>query len=685
MEEFHIAPEKAKEDQRTFGFWENNVRAALHSADAKRRELESFGVVSFGDLERKERLLAEAEEATGLVRTVCDLLSGAALDAARRNTGKAAEVVIRAFEVKRNTLASEYLTHYGDPKVTSAKQAIESLQLIVRQLLDGGKPPSEPSRRPFHWPLEFPEVFSDDGGFDAMVGNPPFMGGKKITGVLGTDYRNHLVQYLANGQKGSADLCAYFFLRTASLIRKGGGFGLLATNTIAQGDTREVGLDQLAAAGHTIPRAVPSRKWPGGANLEVAHVWVRRNGWKGSFVLEEKPVEGITAFLTKPGNVAGKPHRLGANAGKSFIGSYVLGIGFIMEPKEAQRLIEKDTRNRDVLFPYLNGEDLNSRPDQSPSRWVINFREWPLSRGASGCWASADEEQRRKWIRSEIVPNDYLDPVAADYPDCLEILRERVKPFRDEIVRRGKQIHEYGFWRFWDKRLDSYERIAGMERVLVRSLHANINSIALVPTDAVFSHALVVFSSDAFSTFTLLQGSFHTAWLNTYGSSIRTDVRYTPSDCFETFPFPSANNELAVTGQQYQDSRTGIMQSRTEGLTMTYKRLQNPDETSNDICELRRLHVEMDQAVAAAYGWQDLDLGHNFHETKQGTRYTISEPARREVLDRLLALNHERYEEEVRQGLHDKGRKKKSVTRKKSRKSGAKQRAEDKNQLRLIP
>jgi hypothetical protein len=64
----------------------------------------------------------------------------------------------------------------------------------------------------------------------------------------------------------------------------------------------------------------------------------------------------------------------------------------------------------------------------------------------------------------------------------------------------------------------------------------------------------------------------------------------------------------------------------------------------------------MDAAVAAAYGWHDLDLGHGFHATKQGTRYTISEAARREVLDRLLALNHERYAEEVAAGLHDKGK-----------------------------
>jgi hypothetical protein len=96
------------------------------------------------------------------------------------------------------------------------------------------------------------------------------------------------------------------------------------------------------------------------------------------------------------------------------------------------------------------------------------------------------------------------------------------------------------------------------------------------------------------------------------------------------------------------------MAERQEGLTDTYNRFHNPEEASADIKKLRQLHVEMDEAVAAAYGWSDFDLGQGFHQTKQGLRYTISEPARREILARLLKLNHERYAEEVRQGLHEK-------------------------------
>jgi hypothetical protein len=119
-----------------------------------------------------------------------------------------------------------------------------------------------------------------------------------------------------------------------------------------------------------------------------------------------------------------------------------------------------------------------------------------------------------------------------------------------------------------------------------------------------------------------------------------------------------------------------MMVARGEGLTDLYNRIHDPDETSANIQKLRDLHVEMDQAVAAAYGWTDLELGHGFHETKQGIRFTISEPARREVLQRLLKLNHERYAEEVRQGLHGKkGAAKKAAPKKQAASKPAKQEA----------
>ena len=488
---------------------------------------------------------------------------------------------------------------------------------IVDELLKG--------RRPFHWPLEFPEVFvSRHEGFDAIVSNPPFLGGQRITGNFGTDYRDYLVGHLANGKRGSADLCAYFFLRTTHLVHQNGMCALLATNTIAQGDTREVGLDQIVASLWTIPRAIPSRKWPGEASLEVAHIWLRHGKWYGEYALNDISVESITPFLTPPGKAQGNPERLIENAGKSFQGSIVLGMGFVLKPEEAQALIARDPHNRDVLFPYLNGEDLNSRPDQSSSRWVINFFDWPLER-------------------------------AETYPDCIKIVREKVKPERDH---NNRKVRRERWWQYAERAPALYSTIANMRRVLVRALTGKHHAFAFLNTGFVFDQTAPVYTFDQYEIFAVLQTDLHRVWAIQYGATLETRMRYTPSDCFENYPFPENLEGLESVGEGYYTHRQSIMLSWKEGLTKTYNRFHDPQETAEDIVHLRALHKEMDEAVAKAYGWDDLDLGHGFHETKQGLRYTISEEARREVLGRLLKLNHERYAEEVAMGLHEKGTKK---------------------------
>ncbi len=574
-------------------------------------------------IEQKERLLAEAEEAMALVKLGADLLIASTLrELAPLPKGIGTTVDLPTIADYAG-LVSAYQEARRDNFTEEGRIDARTALQHMRTQIDWNLY----EHVPFHWPLEFPEIFAigldDERGFAGIISNPPFMGGKKITsalGTLGTNYRNYLVEYLAHGVRGNADLCAYFFLRASQLVRLGGQCGLLATNTIAQGDTREVGLDQLTASGWTIPRAISSRKWPGEASLEVAHIWLRHGEWYGPYILNDKLVTGITAFLTPTSTVQGNPYVLAANAKKSFQGSVVLGMGFILEPAEALALIEKDSRNRDVLFPYLNGEDLNSRPDQSPSRWAINFYERSL------------EE-------------------AEVYKDCINIVRTKVIPQREAASKFARKE----WWLHHRSRPELYSTIAGMERVLVRGEVSSHLTFCWRPTTDVFSHMLIVWAIEKDGVLALLQSSFHGVWTLDYASTLGRGIRYTPSDCFINFPFPVTMQGLDDIGERYYKHRQSIMFERQEGLTKTYNRFHDDQEMTGDIVRLRDLHREMDEAVAHAYGWGDLALEHGFHETKQGIRYTISEAARREVLDRLLQLNHERYAEEVALGLHEKG------------------------------
>ena len=280
----------------------------------------------------------------------------------------------------------------------------------------------------------------------------------------------------------------------------------------------------------------------------------------------------------------------------------------MLSPEEANSLLERNARNSDVLFPYLTGEDLNSNPDLSPSRWVIDFFDWPLDK-------------------------------SAEYPDCLEIVRLRVKPHRDNVNRLA---HRRYWWHYGDKRLLLYREIKGFNRVLVIALTSKPVTPAFVPSGMGFSHALGVFAYDDDAHFGLLSSGFHWWWAMTRASTMRTDLRYTPTDCFETFPQPELTDAVGRAGNALDEHRWAVMQERWEGLTATYNRVHDPRERSADIAELRRLGVELDHAVAVAYGWEDLPLDHDFQKTRQGVRYTVGLATRTELLDRLLALNHER-------------------------------------------
>jgi hypothetical protein len=477
-----------------------------------------------------------------------------------------------------------------------------------------------PERTCLHWPLEFPEVFLDRvcPGFDAVVGNPPFQGGKRISGAYGTTYREHLVNAVADGRKGNADLVSYFFLRAAQVVRRGGTVGLLATNTIAQGDTREVGLDWLTASGWTISRAVKSRRWPGGASLEIAQVWLFRGQWNGPVTLDGFVVTIISPTLDPVRQFSGHPFRLTGDGKRVFQGSVVLGVGFTVNPQDAEQMITEDDRYADILFPYLSGEDVTSHPSQQASRYIINFHDWPLER-------------------------------ARQYPRCLEIVEREVRPIREQSKRR--QYRER-WWQFAERQKALYEAIEGLQRVLVIAQVSKVVQPVFVSMGQVLAMMLNVFVYEDYARFAILTSAFHWWWAITQASTLETRIRYAPSDCFDTFPQPLTTPSIETAGLALDTHRRQLMLDRWEGLTATYNRVHNPKEETADIAELRRLHVALDHAVAAAYGWEDLELDHDFWETRQGIRFTVSPDARGELLDRLLELNHARYAEEVRSGLH---------------------------------
>ncbi|SDE20272.1 Eco57I restriction-modification methylase domain-containing protein [Glycomyces harbinensis] len=581
-----------------------NVKDVLIKVTTLRRNLATE--VDDSDPQRsaaaKRRQVVRQRELTEKLSDIADGVIAAGLQLG----GKPGKKLKNAYERLRIAVGQAY------PKKGEADRT------LLDEILEAGLTPTVETDynrwKPLHWVLAAPDVMVDHGGFDAVVGNPPYIGGQKVTGAIGTTTRDWYVNILAGGQKGSADLVAYFFLRAKELLTETGNFGLIATNTIAQGDTREIGLDRLEASGFTITRSIQSRSWPvKTANLEFAAVW-------GSFgsvsegvkrIADGDPTDWITPMLDPARGPEKHPNGLRRNLNAAFVGCYVLGMGFVIEPEEAADWIEADPANKEVLFRYLNGEDLNQRPDSSAPRWVIDFS-----------------------LKTEKEAGRYVLP--------FKRTRELVRP---ERLGKPKAVRESPWWKFLRPRPALRKAIAGLDEALTI---ANVSKTVMplrVPTDQVFSHMLVVFASNSYSTQAVLSSSLHQLWVIKYASSMRNDVRYTPSDVFLNFPFPNETNKLHLVGRTLDTERREIMLRRSFGLTKLYNLFNDPEvshSVDSDVARLREIHVELDRAVLAAYDWADINPDHGFHEYRRMTRFTLSREARVEVFDRLLKENHRR-------------------------------------------
>jgi hypothetical protein len=528
-----------------------------------------------------------------------------------------------------------------------------------------------PAVVPFHWPLEFPEVFDrGNSGFDAIVGNPPFAGRNTTIAINKREYPDWL-QAINDGSNGNADIVAHFFRRAFELLREDGCLGLVATKTVRQGDTRASSLTCIRNFGGTIYAATRRRKWPGDAAVVVSIVHISKGKASSPFSLDGRKVPIITAFLFHDGG-DNDPAPLRANAEICFEGAKIYGQGFTFDDSDTKgmanpisvmkELIVNDKRNAARIFPYLGGEELNDDPTHAHRRWVINFADFPLSKRENlPGWFECSDDRRKAMIREGIVAHDYPGPVAADWPDLLRIVKEKVKPERLRLADNQDAARLKKYWWQWGRyRPALFKAIAPLDRVLANSQVSKHLGMAFLPTGKIYAHTMGIFARSDFGFFCTLQSRVHEVWARFFSSSLEDRLRYTPTDCFETFPLvqSEASHRLEAVGQEYHDRRAELMREYDQGMTEIYNRFHDPDERSNAIGELRRLHDAMDRAVLDAYGWADIrptcefELEWQDDETENGRRrrkpwrYRWPEPVRDEVLARLLALNAQRAEEE---------------------------------------
>lgn len=459
---------------------------------------------------------------------------------------------------------------------------------------------------PLHWVLEAPDVIHSHGGFDAVVGNPPFLAGKKISIAYGA----HLEAWMKSdlgGAKGAADICAHFIRRAWSLVRPNvGGIGLIATDRVGQGDTARMSGDVLAESG-VIYRALSEFRWPGKASTGAAIIWAtKRPRFPGvKVVLDGKAIDTIGGSLTD----LAEPDVAGAARLSPLFpagnGVAVYGEGFVMDERDpfVESLEPGEAR---FLRPFVNGQSLLS--GRASGRVAIDV---------NGFGTETDLVRHAPRIASHLVNS--------------------VKPVRDAVT---SQVHEARFWAHWDKREALFAAVAELDWFLVLAKDTRVPVfVRTADRESLYSDKVIVFATDNPDHFGVLSSGIHYSWFERTKTGRGKTSSYIVSRCLRTFAFPhSGNGQIGKAADDFDRSRRDALTSSVS-FTDLYNEVDNPANFSEEISRFRAAQVALDEVVLHAYGWTDLALDYGHWDIGAGARWSPSAAARGEIVRRLIALN----------------------------------------------
>ncbi|WP_146085962.1 DNA methyltransferase [Rathayibacter sp. AY1D5] len=596
----HIDPAKANPQQGTLDIFDVDVDSIIKRAVELRESLAS-PVESDDSPARsaaaKHRQLAQLHEVTADLRKLADgvVATGLALG------GRPGRALDAAYEGLRDASREAYPSPRGG----------EADSTWLDAKIDQGLTPAVETDylrwRPLHWIIEAADVLVDHGGFDAIVGNPPFLAGKKIAIANGPNMEGWTKVDLG-GVRGSADLCAHFIRRAWTLVRgRKGSIGLIANDRVGQGDTSAMSTQILATEG-TIYRAVSQFRWPGAASTSASIVWATHlKGSRIETVLDGEPVETISPALANgdEADLSGaKPLPAEFLAG---MGVSMYGEGFVLQTHDPM-LESLGPVERSHLRRFVNGESLLSGRDSG---------------------------------RLAVDVNRYSTEAALfqAVPTLGEHLRKTVKPVRDEVT---SQVHDSRYWGHWDKRDALFASLSGLEWFVVTAQTTRL-PVFLRQTDPspLFTDKVIVFATDSFAHLGALSSAAHFAWFEETRTPRGATSSYTVSRVLRPFPFPSVSAAVERTAENFDSLRAAAL-AKYVSVTKLYNAFDDRAETDPLVVALRDAQDRLDVEVCRAYGWEDLDLDHGFFDFSAGKHYTVSPEVRAKMRRRLLDLNKAR-------------------------------------------
>ncbi|QOV21693.1 DNA methyltransferase [Anabaenopsis elenkinii] len=425
-------------------------------------------------------------------------------------------------------------------------------------------------------------LFSQWPKANAIIGNPPFLGGKHMRIALGDEYIDKVFQQFPQ-VKDSVDFCAYWFRLAHQHLDEQGRAGLVATNSVSQGKSRVAALDYITQNQGYIHEAVSTQPWSGEAKVHVSIVnWCKVQ--PGKYYLDDEVVSRINSSLKSSIDVS-QAVRLKANLNKCFQGVIPNGKGFLVTEEQVKEWIKADGKNQEVLKLFSMGANLAQNPHGKPERWIIDF-------------------------------NDMSIEDASEYQLPFEHIKETI-PIERQNNRNEKL--KINWWKYEGKRIEMRKAISSLSYYFAVPEVSKWAIFIPCPSEWLPGNKTKVVVSDDFYILGILTSNIHRTWMHAQKSTLKADIAYTHNTCFETFPFPqTATGEIVekirAKTLELHEYRTQEMESKQWGITTLYNKFYNEPSS-----KLYKLHQQLDKLVMEAYKFQPKD----------------------DILEQLLKLNQE--------------------------------------------
>jgi hypothetical protein len=600
LTKLRMDPNDSPYQDRIFG---QNVASAIAEALEIRKRLRAIPIRDITDVEAMARLDNEAKKKIEAVELVADAMVGAVLGC-NGNT--------RSLDLALDSLAVQAGEFLKGNHIVGEVIAREAGRALSADLPEG-----KPWRRPFHWPLEFPEVFvSDRGGFSVVVGNPPFLGNRLWKSTYG-ERMQWLAHVVLGTPPGKIDLCILFHRRAATLLGRDSVYGLLATSNIAEGSAVPVGLGEIVRQGD-IFFARKSIPWPGKAAVTVAVVCFFNGLWQGQKDADGHNCRRISARLNPESSESWEPKELKASL-YSFEGvNNSKGLAFVITREDTWFDVLAGEENS-LLRPYITGDDITSSALNRNVRWALDIADRKL------------EELKRQW------------------PEAYRFLIEVVKPTRTPDVLRSYKGLCDRWWQFWNHRADQMRRLRKKEYFVAFPKVTKYPICMLAPTNWIYTNKVFLVEYSRNDTLALCLSSLFRAWLERFsGGRLEGRLSLSISEAVGKYPLPE--NEVSESGilaaKRFNDLAIALSSAHFCGLTDIVNAVHTPDDKDPDILKLRELFAKVDSEVIAAYGWSDVNAAYDFRKFYGGSRndpwrWCLTEDTIAKLLNRLSQLNHE--------------------------------------------